>query len=171
LVPQWSLQVCGGLQLPQLIKPPHPSDAVPHWEPPGHVVLGTHASASAPPSDASAPLSVPASGVAQASLISADKKNVLALERQSLSPHSRPRWLRWQVSLTTTASCSRLPGHVTSMAPLLPVQVTLPSVELALSDKVKGDPTGTFEMVPSSSRGLRTSIDPVVEKPFGPAST
>jgi hypothetical protein len=74
----------------------------------------------------------PASVAAQTSLNSAAMKNVFALDLQSLSPHSRPRWLRWQTNVTTFSSCSRLPGQVTAMPLSLPAQVTFPSVELAV---------------------------------------
>jgi hypothetical protein len=53
---------------------------------------------------------------------------------------------------------------------LLPVQVTLPSVELAFTFSVYGLPAGTFEIEPSASLSWLTSIDPVREKPLGPVS-
>jgi hypothetical protein len=49
-----------------------------------------------------------------------------------------------------------------------PVQVTLPSVELAFTLSVYGLPTGTFLIDPSASRDLLTSMEPVVENPPGP---
>jgi hypothetical protein len=78
--------------------------------------------------------------------------------------------LRVQVILTTSSSRSRVPGQVTAIFVFVPVQVVLLSVELAVSARVYGLPTGMPGMVFSTSRSLRTSSEPVAEKPFGPVN-
>jgi hypothetical protein len=146
-------------QVPQLIVPPQLSDCVPHVWPPVHVVLQTgvqllpsalqvvpvahvpHESVWPQPSVVDPQMmpcdaqvvgtqaSVPPSGTAHLRLKCAPRKNVRQLLRQSRSPHSLPRWLRVQLSLKKAGVF----GQTSVMPVLLPVQVTLPSVEVALA--------------------------------------
>jgi hypothetical protein len=99
-------------QVPQLKVPPQPSGAVPQ-------LLVPHACGIVSRTQAS--------GAWQASLISAYSKNVAALLRQSWSPHSRPRWVRVHVSLTTSSWRSSVPGQLTVILDWVPVHVVFPS--------------------------------------------
>jgi hypothetical protein len=142
-------------QVPQLSVPPQPSGAVPQLLVPQAcgIVSRTHAS-----------------GAWQARLISANTKNVFALLRQSWSPHSRPTWLRVQVSFTWFSSFSVVPGQDTVMLVSVPVHEVLPSFVVASTVIVYGPPTGMPGIVVSMSRTLRAAIVPDVLKLLGPVS-
>jgi hypothetical protein len=78
--------------------------------------------------------------------------------------------LRVHVSCTTFSSRSRVPGQLTVTFDWVPAQVVFLSVDAAVNASVYGPPTGIDGIVVSTSRSLRTSKVPEVEKPFGPVS-